>query len=1071
MDIECRDDPAGKMSATIPALLSATLLACTAWADSARPPFAVTRGVTPPPLRVATFEVLSPDAAQYRIEWNSRFDEIYGIDGTADLRREWKPVATGIPSTPPKNTYVMLRPGRSFEAFRVRGEVRRGVFINEFMASSSNSGLEDPDEPGEYPDWIELYNNSTETVDISGWYMTDDPDAPDGFRIPNGAVPALGFLLLCADDDPEQGARHLGFRLSAGGGVIGLSSNGVTFVDCVSYSARNEDVSYGRYPDGTATWMSMTNASPAAPNQSGYLGDVQDTKFSVDRGFFTNAFALAITSATTDATIYYTTDFSEPTTSNGILYTSPITITNTTCLRAAAFKDGWQATDIDTHTYIFVDDVLSQPDDPPGWPDAWRVDNPLFPPDALYGMDPAVTGAYTREQLANSLLAIHSVSIVTDMDNLFHPDTGIYTHPEQRDLAGERPCSVEWIQPDGRPGIGVNCGLRIQGNWARMFAKKRPFRLLFKSAYGPSTLDYPVFISYRATDSFNTLVLRSNAQGDPETQIEDEFSRRAVMSMGHPQSHGTYVHLYVNGLYWGLYNPVERPMAAYCEEYLGGDREDWDSHNGDGRTGGVDGNLDAWNQLNTLIATGLTDNVSYQRIQGNNEDGTANPAYPRYLDLDNYIDYVLFNFWGNTADWPKAGVNWYGARYRPGDSTGYKFFVWDAEAVFNIGNETAVTNIPAHAHAALKQNAEYRLGFADHAHRHLFKDGVLTPEKASCLYTQLMAEAGAFIKLDEARWSGWTNTTTGEKWISTTRYNTRVNHILNHYLPDRTATVLDQFRNAGLYPLTAAPVFHIDGAQQHGGSITSGNMLSMTSATSDAMYYTLDGADPREYGTGYTNGTRFATNVPLTRTTYVRARSFSATNGWSALNEAVYTLDTPSPLRVTEIMYHPRDPQAGTVETNYAAGDFEFIELKNTGGSTIGLAGLAFVDGIRFEFSEATVATLAPGEHAVLVRSFQAFTNRYANWANITIAGTYHGRFHRPVGSLANEGEDLRLEDGLGRDIQFFGYEDDWFPGTAGNGYSLTIIDPTGSLENWSSKQGWRPSSHIDGSPGEDDSN
>ena len=64
-----------------------------------------------------------------------------------------------------------------------------------------------------------------------------------------------------------------------------------------------------------------------------------------------------------------------------------------------------------------------------------------------------------------------------------------------------------------------------------------------------------------------------------------------------------------------------------------------------------------------------------------------------------------------------------------------------------------------------------------------------------------------------------------------------------------------------------------------------------------------------------------------------------------ALNEAVYTLDTPSPLRVTEIMYHPRDPQSGTSETNYTSSDFEFIELKNTGGSTIGLAGLASASG------------------------------------------------------------------------------------------------------------------------------
>ena len=154
------------------------------------------------------------------------------------------------------------------------------------------------------------------------------------------------------------------------------------------------------------------------------------------------------------------------------------------------------------------------------------------------------------------------------------------------------------------------------------------------------------------------------------------------------------------------------------------------------------------------------------QIQGNNPDRTPNPSYPNYLNVADYIDYVLYNFWGNVADWPKAGDNWYGARYRPDDTTGYKWFIWDAEAAFNTGNETGVTEIPAHAHAALKLNPEYLLQFGDHTHRHLFNDGVLTAENALDLYAQVMGEVAPFIMLDEARWSGWTNPWNGNKWIS-----------------------------------------------------------------------------------------------------------------------------------------------------------------------------------------------------------------------------------------------------------------------------------------------------------------
>ena len=1032
----------------------------------------IARGLTPPPHAGSLSSNCSfPGGDQYRIEWTSSPEQVYTIEGTTALPGGWQPIVTDIPATPPMNTYVVNRPSQGFEFFRVSEGGRQGVFINEFMASSSSAGLEDPDEPGEYPDWIELYNNTPAPIDISGWYLTDDLNAPDQFQLPSGVVPALGFLLLYADDDPEQGPDHLGFKLSASGEAIGVSADGVTFVDSLVFGAQTQDESFGRFPDGSTTWTFMTNASPDSANLTGFLAEVADTKFSVDRGFFTSPFTVAITSETTDADIYYTTDFSEPSPANGLLYTNVITISDTTCLRAAAFKSGWKSTDVDTHTYIFVDGVLTQSSNQPGLPSEWNVDNGVFPPYALYGMDPTVVGAYPWHELTNALQSIPSVSIVTEPDNLYHPDTGIYTQPEQRDLAGERPCSVEWIQPDGSPGIGVNCALRIQGNWARMFAKKRPFRLLFKSEYGPSELNYPVFgADESATDTFNTIVLRSNIQGDPETQTEDVFARRMVMSMGIPQSHGTYVHLYVNGLYWGLYNPSERPMAAFCEEYMGGEREDWDSHNANGQGGAVDGTLASWNAMNAVIDAGVADNVSYQKIQGNNPDRTPNPAYPRYLNVADYIDYILFNFWGSVADWPKAGDNWYGARYRPEETTGYKWFIWDAEAAFNTGNETAVTEIPVHAHAALKLNPEYLLQFGDHTHRHLFNDGVLTAENALGLYAQVMGEVAPFIMLEEARWSGWTNPWNGNKWISKAAFDGRVGWITNNYLPNRTAIVIDQFRTAGLYPQTDAPVFRIDGTNQHGGSLVPGGMLSMTNTTSDPIYYTLDGTDPREYGTGNALGALFTADVPLGRTIMVKARSFSPSTGWSAVNEAVFTLDTLSPLRVTEIMYHPRAPQAGTVETNYAESDFEFVELKNTGGSVIGLPGLAFVEGVRFDFSETSLETLAPGEIVVLVRNLEAFTHRYPNGPNLTIAGTYRGRFHRPVGSLSNGGEQLRLVDGLGRDIHAFDYEDDWFPSTDGEGYSLTVIDPLAGTETWDSKLGWRHSASIDGSPGEDDS-
>ncbi len=93
---------------------------------------------------------------------------------------------------------------------------------------------------------------------------------------------------------------------------------------------------------------------------------VADTKFSVDRGFFEAPFTVEITTDTTGAQIRYTLDSSLPTATHGNVYTNPLRIETTTVLRAAAFKSGYEPTNVDTHTYLFLEDVLRQPVDPLG---------------------------------------------------------------------------------------------------------------------------------------------------------------------------------------------------------------------------------------------------------------------------------------------------------------------------------------------------------------------------------------------------------------------------------------------------------------------------------------------------------------------------------------------------------------------------------------------------------------------------------------------------------------------------------------------------------------------------------
>jgi len=246
-------------------------------------------------------------------------------------------------------------------------------------------------------------------------------------------------------------------------------------------------------------------------------------------------------------------------------------VNETTTIRAVAVKPAWLDSAVETHTYIFLDDAIHQPFNPAGFPASWG------PTAADYEMDPSiVTG--NENEAKEALLSIPTISIVTDINNLFDPAIGIYSNPTRSGVAWERPVSAEWINPDGSTGFQIDCGLRIAGGFSRNpgVTDKHSLRLLFKGIYGPTKLDFPMFDAEDAVERFDTITLRANANdshgkggsggcGYGEAQfIRDEFVRQTQTVMGRPSSHGTFAHLYINGLYWGFYNPVERPASSFA---------------------------------------------------------------------------------------------------------------------------------------------------------------------------------------------------------------------------------------------------------------------------------------------------------------------------------------------------------------------------------------------------------------------------------------------------------------------------------------------------------------------------
>ena len=142
------------------------------------------------------------------------------------------------------------------------------LFINEFMV---NNDVAVAGPYNDYPDWIELYNGGSESIDLSGMYMTDNLDDPDDWQIPsNTIIDAGGYLVIWADNLPSRGGLHASFSLNASGEAVAIfAADGETAIDYVVYYEQFDDISYARLPDGNPNWTYMT----ATPDSSNALGE------------------------------------------------------------------------------------------------------------------------------------------------------------------------------------------------------------------------------------------------------------------------------------------------------------------------------------------------------------------------------------------------------------------------------------------------------------------------------------------------------------------------------------------------------------------------------------------------------------------------------------------------------------------------------------------------------------------------------------------------------------------------------------------------------------------------------
>ncbi|WP_367873855.1 lamin tail domain-containing protein [Luteolibacter sp. Populi] len=808
-----------------------------------------------------------------------------------------------------------------------------------------------------------------------------------------------------------------------------------------------------------------TTPTPRAVNDNSTLGLVPETTFDVERGYFTEPFNLTLSNEMGDnAVIRYTTDGSAPTATTGTIYTDPIAISTTTVIRAAGFRSGYSTGKPETRTYLKIADIIYQPAAIPGWP------QPVIPVGVGsrihdYEMDPEIVNdpAYT-EDLIKGMTEIPTMSLVVNKADMWNAvgGTGFYRNDDLK-----KPASIEFINPQD-PTENVQADCSVEGHsHDRM---KRSLRLSFSSAYGESKFESKLFSGSplfpgEGHSSVDKIVLRSGNNHSfartwnptRSTYTEDEWYRSTRVAMGGPGAPGRFVHLFIDGIYWGLYNPVERPDASFSANELGGDKDDYFSVN---HGGTHDGDAARWNYaLGELTEKDMAVPENYSELK-------------EYVDVASFADYLLCSFYTGMNDWPVN--NWWGGNRNNPDEP-FNFYNWDGEVSWGTGTSSNLTawvhplfrstendsSAPATQiwHAA-RANPDFLMTVADRVYKHISAGGALGTDAAVARWDAVNNHVRNAIIAESARWGDTIQEPPVRRDVEWQAEVTRIRNLMTKGTADGSGSLSNAniLRNAmrgqGYYPSIDPPSF-----SQEGGAIPEGFTLEMSNPNAaGTIYYTVDGSDPRLSGGALDPGAGiYSGPVPIGYTLTVKARVLNGTT-WSALNERSFVSGVLPPLRVTELMYNPADPNGDEIAEGFTDNEqFEFIEIHNHGDHGIDLSAANFTSGLDFTFGQKMIH---PGETMLLVHNAAAFSVRYGGGFNI--AGVFEG-------SLDNQGERIRLKSVAGETLINFVYDVTWYPAANGTGHSLVAADPDGDPALWNQAAGWRVSADAGGSPGVED--
>lgn len=914
------------------------------------------------------------------------------------------------------------------EALESRCLLAADLVINEFVASNKN-GLADQD--GEFADWIEIKNQGNSSINLAGWGLTDKRDLTTRWVFPSKTLGAGQYLVVFASEkNVTTGSQfHTDFRLDAGGEYLALvEPDGVTVKHAFDpFPVQSQDISYGLAPDDQSEIYFLT-PTPGAANQ--LITDV--VTFSEPSRTFTSSMQLTLSTTDTGATIRYTLDRSTPTSTNGFTYSGPITLTNTTVVRAKVYKSGYASGAVTSREYFELDTSVADFDSnlpvvlldtfggSLGGTNLTPIAAYLVDVDPLTGRASPLNGA--TDFSGRGGLRYRGQSSQGFPKHQFALEIWDEANKDQNASLLGMPSDSDWIlyAPYSEKALMQNALAYEWSNRMGQYAVRTRFVEVFLNTSSGSHISYSgdylgvyILMEKIKIDDDRVDITPMTPQDNSGTELTGGYIFKKDKNDGGEPTINTPRHsfLYVE--------PAANEITQQQKDYLSGHLNEFESV--------------------------LYDNAVWK--------DPAN-GYAKYIDIQSFIDHHIMVELAKNIDGYRISTYYYkdrGGKIKMGPIWDYNLSLGNAD--YLQGWEPTGWYYPQVGaadypwFARLFQDSNFQQAYIDRwqelrsdkfSTARLMQDideyvGELSDHNGNYPVGSSPTQASNNpVVRNFKRWNIlgvelWPNYYYPSAWIEEVNW-------VKTFVTQRAAWMDSQY--------LARPTV-----------TTSGDGAGPTTVTisggGGSIYYTLDGSDPRAHGGGVSPSAILYTG-PFQRstTTRIKARVMQSTTRWSGLANGIVQYDNG--LRITELNYHPYAPPEGS---SYQDEDFEFIELRNISNASINLAGYTFTDGITYTFP---ARTLGAGQYLLLVKNASAFASRYPG---VAVDGTY-------TGSLDNAGERLRLVSPIEAEMFDFNYHDgnDW-PGRAdGDGSTLEVVDLTWGM-SLDTKRNWRSSTEWGGTP------